>query len=57
MSFEKDYSHIPYPDSDKIKCKKCGYEVTCDPGWLKATATIGCPACGAMIHIPKPLPE
>jgi ribosomal protein S27E len=55
MSFE--VPPIPYPDSDKITCKKCGYEVTCDPAWLKASSSIGCPNCGTMIHIPKPPPE
>ena len=49
-----DSNKIPYPDSPKVKCTKCGYEFECDPGWLKATTTIGCPKCGAWIKIPKP---
>jgi ribosomal protein S27E len=37
-----------------IKCPKCGHEFKCEPGWLKASAMIGCPKCAALIRVRKP---
>jgi uncharacterized C2H2 Zn-finger protein len=36
-----------------VKCPKCGHEFHCNPGWLKVSATIGCPKCAAVIQVRK----
>jgi len=41
-------------DSGLIKCPKCGHEFKCDPGWIKASAVVGCPKCSELIRVRKP---
>jgi len=44
-------------DSGLIKCPKCGHEFYCDPSWQKASITIGCPKCSAVIRVNEPKPN
>jgi ssDNA-binding Zn-finger/Zn-ribbon topoisomerase 1 len=38
-------------DSSLIKCPKCGHESKFDPGWIKASAMIGCPKCSTSLRV------
>lgn len=41
-------------DASAVKCPKYGHEFYCDPGWIEASAMIGCPKCSAVIRVRKP---